>query len=112
MKVNDYKQMKVYITREEAETLEFDDVIDAAATYFKTKKRRSLYVVFVLKRRQSVDTWKKQISKAIAANLPNVNAARKSAKLNSLEVDELSDLFVFTTENIDKDTIKLVIFEE
>ena len=66
-KVSEYKVTKVYTKNGDGE-YEFlcSDIIDALL--IAKKKHKSVYAAFVLKRRQTVDTWVSQISKYVWAN--------------------------------------------
>lgn len=63
MAVSEYKQMCVFVGEKV-----YDNVFDGFDAFIKGKGSNPMYMTFILKRRQSVDTWVNQMRKAISGN--------------------------------------------
>lgn len=91
MKVSEYKEMSFRVEQESGAYTYHDDLSEALAKYYKS--HGVLTVSFVLKRRQLIESWEKQISKAITAKLSQINGYRAKAGLALLTEDSLNITF-------------------
>lgn len=110
-KVNDYKQMKIFIEKDDNSTIMCDDLFDGFESFWKCKDAKALVANFELKRRQSIDTWCNQISKAAYARLMYINKARKNAGLEAFTDETLAEALVFEP-TCDGNNVMLKIFKK
>lgn len=103
--------MKVFIEKADNSTIMCDDLFDGLESFWKYKNATALVANFELKRRQSIDTWCNQISKAAYARLVYINKARKNAGLEAFTDETLEEALVFESEN-DKNNVMLTIFKK
>lgn len=86
MAVNDYKSLKFQLTRDGEFVVEKDDVVEAFKSYLKRLARGDkdlkLVVGVNLKRRQNLESYKKQLAKGIKANKATLNQYSKKLGLN------------------------------
>lgn len=83
MAVKDYKQMVVHIVDRGAVIATCDGIVEGILKYAKLAKSGysvSLHVVVELKRRQSLDSYKMQVIKAILAHKTEINATLTKSK--------------------------------
>lgn len=99
MAVNDYKQVKYAVFREGKFVVEKDSILEAFKSYLKRLARGDKDLKLVaginLKRRQSIESYKKQVSKGLSAHKTTLKLYSK--KLN---LDLVADFDKVVTENM------------
>lgn len=115
-KTNEYKQMKVFMTRQGQtgttdEIVELKDLLSGAVKYW-SGDNDIFYVEFVLKRRQIKESYQNQIHRAMAGNLASLNTALTSKGMIPFDYDTLAESFVFSDTDLGDNVIRLVVWNE